>query len=233
MKLLYSMVQQDAEGLATILLEWAGRKGEKPGELLEQVDEFLDKYKVTGTDMKKMDMAVMVNDLLGLVRNNKLSMPPDQAMLLKVFVSLEGAFRKLDPEFDMITTIQPILTQTVMEQFSPQNLAKRGFKVLAEAAEFLGELPKELHRLITQAQDGKLRVQVEIHQLDDFTKRISRLGNRLAMAAITSALILGTSIVMSLATGPTVYGINIYEGFAVGALVGGIWVLYSIWREKT
>lgn len=233
MKLLYSMVQQDAEGLATILLEWAGRKGEKPGELLEQVDEFLDKYKVTGTDMKKMDMAVMVNDLLGLVRNNKLSMPPDQAMLLKVFVSLEGAFRKLDPEFDMITTIQPILTQTVMEQFSPQNLAKRGFKVLAEAAEFLGELPKELHRLLTQAQDGKLRVQVEIHQLDDFTKRISRLGNRLAMAAITSALILGTSIVMSLATGPTVYGINIYEGFAIGALVGGIWVLYSIWREKT
>jgi len=233
MKLLYSMVQQDAEGLATILLEWAGRKGEKPGELLVEVDEFLSKYKITGTDMKNMDMAVMVNDLLGLVRNNKLSMPPDQAMLLKVFVSLEGAFRKLDPEFDMITTIQPILTQTVMDQFSPQNLAKRGFKILAEAAEFLGELPKELHRLLNQAQDGKLRMTVEVHQLDTITQQITRLGNRLAIAAITSALILGTSIVMSFATGPIVYGINIYQGFAVGALVGGIFVLYSIWRDKS
>lgn len=233
MKLLYSMVQQDAEGLATILLEWAGRKGEKPGELLVEVDEFLSKYKITGTDMKNMDMAVMVNDLLGLVRNNKLSMPPDQAMLLKVFVSLEGAFRKLDPEFDMITTIQPILTQTVMDQFSPQNIAKRGFKILAEAAEFLGELPKELHRLLNQAQDGKLRMTVEVHQLDTITQRITRLGNRLAIAAITSALILGTSIVMSFATGPIVYGINIYQGFAVGALAGGILVLYSIWRDKS
>jgi ubiquinone biosynthesis protein len=233
MQLLYSMVQQDAEGLAAILLDWAGRKGEKPGELLVEVDEFLSKYKVTGTDMKSMDMAVMVNDLLGLVRNNKLSMPPDQAMLLKVFVSLEGAFRKLDPEFDMITTIQPILTQTVMDQFSPQNIAKRGFKVLAEAAEFLGELPKELHRLLNQAQDGKMRMTIEVHQLDDITQRISRLGNRLAIAAITSALILGTSIVMSFATGPIVYGINIYQGFAVGALVGGIFVLYSIWRDNS
>jgi len=233
MKLLYSMVQQDAEGLATILLEWAGRKGEKPGELLEQVDEFLGKYKVTGTDMKNMDMAVMVGDLLGLVRNNKLSMPPDQAMLLKVFVSLEGAFRKLDPEFDMITTIQPILTQTVMEQFSLQNLAKRGFKVLAEAAEFLGELPKELHRLLNQTQDGKLRVQIEIHQLDDFQKSLARASNRLAVAAITSALIIGTAIVMSFAKGPVIVGINIFEVFGIGAIIGGALVLYKIVREET
>jgi ubiquinone biosynthesis protein len=74
---------------------------------------------------------------------------------------------------------------------------------------------------------------IEVHQLDDITQRISRLGNRLAIAAITSALILGTSIVMSFATGPIVYGINIYQGFAVGALVGGIFVLYSIWRDNS
>lgn len=120
----------------------------------------------------------------------------------------------------------------MFEHFSPQALTKRGLKILLEAAEFLGDLPKELRRLMTLAQKGKIRIQVDVHQLDDFGQRLTRSSNRIAVAAITSALILGTSIVMSLAEGPVLYGINIFQGFGIGATIGGLWVLYSIWHEK-
>ena len=56
--------------------------------------------------MGLMDLSAMVGDLLSLVRDNKLTMPPDQAMLLKVFVSLDGAFKKLDPSFDVMVAMQ-------------------------------------------------------------------------------------------------------------------------------
>ena len=79
---------------------------------MEAVDEFLSKY--SGRSMERTDLSGMVGDLLGLVRNNHLSMPPDQAMLLKVFVSLEGAFKKLDPAFDMMVAIEPTLQEAVM-----------------------------------------------------------------------------------------------------------------------
>jgi len=52
--------------------------------------------------------------------------------------------------------------------------------------------------------------------------RVTRSSNRIAVAGITAALIIGTSLVMALAKGPVVYGINIYEGFGIGATVGGI-----------
>src|SRR5215510_470058 len=127
-KLLQALLQNDAEGLSTILLEWSDREGDDPGELSGAVEEFLSKY--AGKSMGLMDLSAMVGDLLSLVRDNKLTMPPDQAMLLKVFVSLEGAFKKLDPGFDIMVPIQPILHEAVIDKLSPQALGKRGLKIL-------------------------------------------------------------------------------------------------------
>lgn len=183
--------------------------------------------------MEHMDLSVMVGDLLGLVRNNNLTMPPDQAMLLKVFVSLEGAFKKLDPEFDMMVAIQPTLQEAVINQFSPQALRKRGLKVLLQYVELFTDLPKEIRRGIQSVKTGNLQVRIDLNHLEDFQKSLARAANRLAVAALTSALIIGASLVMSLAKGPVVAGINIYEVFGLGAVLGGAFVLYKILREKT
>ena len=231
MKLLQSLLQNDAEGLATILLQWSDREGEEPGEFLVAVDEFLSKY--SGRSMEHMDLSVMVGDLLGLVRNNNLTMPPDQAMLLKVFVSLEGAFKKLDPGFDMMVAMQPTLQEAVINQFSPQALGKRGLKVLMQYVELLTDLPKEIRRGIQSVKSGSLQVRIDLNHIDDLQKSLARASNRLAVALITAALVIGTAIVMSFAKGPVVAGINIFEVFGIGATVGGALVLYHIWRDKT
>jgi ubiquinone biosynthesis protein len=231
MKLLQALLQNDAEGLATILLQWSDREGEEPGELLVAVDEFLSKY--SGRSMEHMDLSVMVGDLLGLVRNNNLTMPPDQAMLLKVFVSLEGAFKKLDPGFDMMVAMQPTLQEAVINQFSPQALGKRGLKVLLQYVELLSDLPKEIRRGIQSVKSGSMQVRIDLNHLDDLQKSLARASNRLAVAVITAALVIGTAIVMSFAKGPVVAGINIFEVFGIGATIGGALVLYKILREKT
>jgi ubiquinone biosynthesis protein len=231
MKLLQSLLQNDAEGLTTILLQWSDKEGEEPGELLVAVDEFLSKY--SGRSMEHMDLSVMVGDLLGLVRNNNLTMPPDQAMLLKVFVSLEGAFKKLDPGFDMMVAMQPTLQEAVINQFSPQALGKRGLKVLLQYVELLSDLPKEIRRGIQSVKSGSLQVRIDLNHLDDLQKSLARASNRLAVAVITAALVIGTAIVMSFAKGPVVAGINIFEVFGIGATIGGALVLYKILREKT
>ena len=203
MKLLQALTQNDAEGLCTILLQWSDRAGEDPGDLLEAVDEFLSKY--SGRSMERTDLSAMVGDLLGLVRNNHLSMPPDQAMLLKVFVSLEGAFKKLDPAFDMMVAIQPTLQEAVINQFSPQALGKRGLKVLTQYLELFADLPKEIRRGIQTVKTGNLRVRIDLNQLDSLQKHLTRASNRLAVAAITSALIVGTSIIVAYGKGPTLW----------------------------
>ena len=187
-----------------------------PVDLLEAVDEFLSKY--SGKSMGRTDLSAMVGDLLGLIRNNHLSMPPDQAMLLKVMVSLEGAFMKLDPAFDMIVAIEPTIQEAVIKQFSPRALGERGLK--------------EIRRGIQTVKTGNLRVRIDLNQLDNLQKHLTRASNRLAVSAITSALIVGTSIMVAFGKGPTLGGVDLYNSFVIGAIIGGALILFSIWRDK-
>ncbi|NWF72740.1 MAG: ubiquinone biosynthesis protein UbiB [Nitrospirae bacterium] len=195
MRLLQALQDNDAEGLSTILLEWSGREGDDPGELLEAVEEFLSKY--AGKSMALMDLSAMVGDLLSLVRDNKLTMPPDQAMLLKVFVSLEGAFKKLDPGFDIILAIQPILHEAVTDKLSLQALGKHGLKTLTQYLELFADLPKEIRRGIYTAKTGNLKIRVELSHSDELQHLVTRAIVLLAVAGTASALVIGGSILMA------------------------------------
>jgi ubiquinone biosynthesis protein len=196
MTLLQALLDNDAEGLSTVLLEWSDREGDDPGELSEAVEEFLSKY--AGKSMALMDLSAMVGDLLSLVRDNKLTMPPDQAMLLKVFVSLEGAFKKLDPGFDIMVAIQPLLHEAVIDKLSPQALGKRGLNILTQYLELFADLPKEIRRGIYTAKTGHLKIRVELSQFDELQHLVMRASRLRAVAGITSALLIAGSIVMFL-----------------------------------
>ena len=195
MTLMQALLENDAEGLSRILLEWSDREGDDPGELSVAVEEFLSKY--AGKSMGLLDLSAMVGDLLSLVRDNKLTMPPDQAMLLKVFVSLEGAFKKLDPGFDIMGAIQPILHETVINKLSPQALGQRGLKILTQYLELFGDLPKEIRRGIYTAKTGQLKIRVELSHSDELQHQVMRANRLLAVAGITAALLIGGSILMA------------------------------------
>jgi ubiquinone biosynthesis protein len=194
-KLLQALLQSDTDALCTILLEWSDRGGDDPGELRDAVGDFLSTY--AGKSMALTDLSAMVGDLLTLVRDNRLTMPPDQAMLLKVFVSLDGAFKKLDPAFDVMVAMQPTLREAAIGQLSPFALGKRGLNVLTDYLELLGELPKEIRRGLYAAKTGKLKVRVELTELGELQRMVMRAGRLLAMAGVTSALLIGASIVMA------------------------------------
>ena len=61
----------------------------------------------------------------------------------------------------------------------------------------------------------------------------SNLNGLLAVSAITSALIVGTSIIVAFGKGPALGGVNLYNNFVIGAIIGGALMLFSIWREKS
>ena len=118
-------------------------------------------------------------------------------MLLKVFVSLEGAFKKLDPAFDMMVAIQPTLQEAVINQFSPQALGKRGLKVLAQYLELFADLPKEIRRGIQTVKTGNLKIRIELSQLEDMQRRFMLGARLLALAGLASAALIGGAILMA------------------------------------
>ena len=173
----------------------------------------------------------MLSDLVAILREHELSLPPDLSLLIKAFITLEGLGRQLDPDFEMAGEAAPLLEQALIAHAAPAALVQRGWRTLNSTVKLIAGLPDELRQLLRAARRGKLQVQVEVIPLKQFGDRLDRAVSRLAISIVTAALVVGSAIVVSVGRETSLPGLPSFGllGF-IAAVIGGIWVLFSIWR---
>jgi len=229
-RLLNGLVGRDAESVVDVLLDWAGPARVDAEALAADVDAFIDEYH--SVPLHKLKMGAMLADLTALLRRHSLALPPDLALVLKTCATLEATGRELDAGFDMAGEAAPFLRAATLARRGPATLARRGLRIAATALDMLGELPRDLRRLLRSARSGGLQVHVDVTSLDRFGRQLDGAANRLTVGVVTAALIIGSSIVMTVEGGPTLLGLPFFGllGF-LGSAAGSAWLLASIWRS--
>lgn len=228
--LLHGLVNHDAEAVSEILLDWSDNTDADSSVLQNEIDAFVDQYH--GVQLQKIDISRMLTELLTLLRDHGLTLPPDLALLIKAFITLEGLGRQLNPAFDMTKASAPILKQVMLTHTAPDALARRGWRALLDSVNLITSLPRDLSRLLRIARRGKIQLQVELLPLKHFSDKIDRAASRLALSIITAALIIGSAIVGNAESNASSSGLSTLGllGF-IAAASGGVWVLISIWRS--
>ncbi len=229
-RLLDGLVSRDAEGVVDILLEWAGAAQVDSEKLAGDVDAFIDRYH--GLPLQELRMGAMLADMTTLLREHRLALPPDLALVLKACVTLETYGRELDPRFDMVGEAAPFLEAAALERFGPARLAQRGWRASRILLDTLADLPRDLRELVRSARNGRLQMHVDLTSLYRFGQQLDGAANRLAIGIVTAAFIVGSAIVMTVEGGPTLLGLPLFGllGF-LGAAVAGCWLLISILRS--
>ena len=228
--LLYGVVKRRADQVVEILLLWA-KDGEADEEaLLAEIDTFIDR--IHGMPLKSLNLTLLISDLIALLREHKLSLPPDLTLLIKAFISLEGMGKQLDPEFDMLVAAEPFLRSVMLARYAPDALLRRGRKGITDAFELMTGLPNDVRNLVRTAQKGRLKLKIDVDRMEHYLDRLDRSVSRLTMGIVIAALIIGSSIVMTVAGGQIPLSLSFFAmlGFFI-AVIGGIWLLISIWRK--
>jgi ubiquinone biosynthesis protein len=226
--LLYGFAERKAGRVVDILLKWARPADTDEDTLTIEVEALIDS--VHGVPLKSFNLGRLITDLVALLREHNLALPSDLTLLTKTFISLEGMGRQLDPEFDMMATARPFLHSVVLARYTPSALARRSRQGATEALEQISALPSDLRKLVKQAQNGNLRLRLDIRGLKEVADRIDRGASRLAVGVVTAALILGSSMVMTTAGGQLPVGPAVFAAFGVlFAVLGGLWIALSIW----
>ncbi|KAF1685907.1 2-polyprenylphenol 6-hydroxylase [Pseudoxanthomonas broegbernensis] len=231
-QLLHGLVEREAGAVADVLLEWGEGGGElEESRLQADIGAFVDQYR--GVPLKDLRMGAMLADVTAILRDHGLSLPPDLALMIKAFLTLEGLGRQLDPDFDMASAARPYVERALLAHWSPRALLRRGRRSALQALELAGDMPRELRRLLRAARRGRLHMQMEVTTLKAFGDQVDRAANRLTMGVVTAALVIGSSIVMHSAGGgvPSRWLLALGVLGFVGAALCGIWILLSIWRS--
>ena len=129
-QLLHGLVERESAPVADVLMEWGEGGGEvDEARLQADVGAFVDQYR--GVPLKDLHMGLMLTDVTTILRDNGLSLPPDLALMIKAFLTLEGMGRQLDPDFDMAGAARPFLQRVVLQRYSPRTLLKRSRRRLS------------------------------------------------------------------------------------------------------
>ncbi len=230
--LLLGLVQRDAQAVADVLLDWTGDAREADIDTLEaEIETFVEQYH--GVPLAQLSLSGMLADVTAILREHRLALPSDLALLIKAFITLEGLGRGLDPDFHMAQEALPMLRKTLRAQYRPRVLAQKTWQQLRRSLGLLEKLPHDLSRLLRNARRGRLNIHLDIAQLRRVGDQLSRAANRVSMALVIAALIVGSSIVMTVAGGPSLFGLPAFGflGFC-GAVLGGLWLVRAIRRSQ-
>ena len=231
LSLLMGLVERQAEQVIDVLLDWAGNGHDVQLQALEgEIEAFVDQYH--GVPLAQLNLGQMLGDVTAILREHRLVLPSDLALLIKAFITLEGMGRGLDPQFHMAEEAQPILRKVLRARYKPQALAQRGWQTVRRALALAEKLPHDISHLLRKARRGQLHIGLELAHLQRVGNQLNQAANRLAMALVIAALIIGSSIVMTVQGGPTLWGLPAFGflGFC-GAVLGGLWLVRAIRRS--
>ena len=230
--LLLGLVQRDAQAVADVLLDWTGDAGEANIDTLEtEIEAFVEQYH--GVPLAQLSLSNMLADVTAILREHRLALPSDLALLIKAFITLEGLGRGLDPDFHMAQEALPLLRKVMRAQYRPKVLAQKAWRHLRRSLGLLEKLPHDLSRLMRNARRGRLNIHLDIVHLRRVGDQLTQAANRISMALVIAALIVGSSIVMTVAGGPSLFGLPAFGflGFC-GAVLGALWLVRSIRQSQ-
>jgi ubiquinone biosynthesis protein len=228
--LLAALAQRDERAMMDVLIEWTGGTEVDEARFASDIGELVFAYE--HVPLKNVRISRLVGEIMDLIRNHSILLPPDMAMLFKALITLEGLGRQLDPDFLLIDHITPFVRRLVRERYRPRALLSRGRHSLNETLNLLSSLPRDMARLGKDMRQGRFSVNLDLKRLDHFGRQLDRSANRLTMGIVTGALIIGSSIVMTVNAGPRLFGLPFFGlfGFTV-ALINSMWLIVSIWRS--
>jgi ubiquinone biosynthesis protein len=226
---LYAMINHNPVKVVEIMEDWSNTAKIENQTLVSEVDAFVDQY--SSLAFKDLNLPKMIGDLMDIMRENNLSLPPDLALLIKAYITLDGFGKFLDPECNSLVLAQPIMQQLIADRYKPETIAKRGWRDLTLMAEILAALPKEIRQLLRISRKGTLQLDINVINLDRSIAKLDSAVSRLTMGIIAAALIVGTSVIMTVDKGNEIMGLSIFAlvGY-ISASIIGMWLLFSIWR---
>jgi ubiquinone biosynthesis protein len=174
--------------------------------------------------LKEISFGTVLLRLFEALRRFNGQIQPQLLLLQKTLLNVEGLGRQLYPELDIWHTASPVLRRWMRERVSPRAVLRELRRGFPDALDVLKALPPLARRAVEQAQDGQLRVPVDMRALDELRTALTEQSRRSDRILIGAVLLLGAVLWFGLGLYPR------WFGAAVGA--AGLIAWISAWLQR-
>ena len=230
--MIYYIVKNEEEKAAYNLLRLAKIKDENMN-----VDAFCkDMGDIISTyfygSLKDISIQNLLNDMIALMSRYRVYFREDNYLLTKALITIEGVGKQLDPDFNAAEEIRPFVLRFYKNSRSFGALLGKVGEIPKDVSDFVTEFPDDIKFLIEKLKNGNFKMEFEHVGLEALEQSIEKSFNRLSIAIIISAVLIGSSLISFAKMPPLVLGIPVFGliGFTIAMLMG-IVLIISIYRR--
>ena len=182
----------------------------------------------------------MLNEVLSISFAHRVRLPGDVAMLIRTLMILQSLGMSLDPDFQIVESLEPFVRKLVQDKLSVKRIGLSAVRTAGSLSTLAQRLPTRLDDLWDQLDEGNLTVGVSVRDLKFILQKVDRIVNRVAFSIIVASLIIGSALIMmagdalsTLFTLPVVgLSVPVAQVSFVFAGLTGAWLLWSIIRTR-
>jgi ubiquinone biosynthesis protein len=219
--LLLGVVQRDAQKTIRALVDLEVMELDSNRRLLRRdVSQLIDTYLTV--PLEQVNLSTMLEEMMKIVHRHGLQIPPEMFLLMRALTTAESLGRNLDPTFNIATYVQPFAEQLVLERYDPRYLLRRLGMTSEETGDLLFLLPSALSQILERLRRGEISMGIEVRQLDRLMREFDTASNRLTLAIILAASIIGSSLIIQTQMPPILLGYSALGllGFLISAVLG-------------
>ncbi len=177
--------------------------------------------KYLGKQLRDIELSSMIRDLVQGATKYGLEIPTDFMLVGKALMTVEGVGKEIDPELDVFEEVKPLFLDILKKRYSPERLGNELLRRIERLSGATENVPEQIQEVLEDLRLGRLSIRTKD---TDSPATLDRLGRRVLVGLVASALIVGGAFVLASAQrdGGVVYDIAgaVMLVAAVGVLAG-------------
>lgn len=161
---------------------------------------------VNTTSLEDLKITVLLNKFKDILFENRVMMPEYFTLLVRGLVLIESIGRTLNPEMNIMRSIEPYIERVIQKRLSPQYLLQKSVSKLSDLSQDIHNVPSEMRQILQRLHEGTLNVQIENKDLKKTNTLIKKSVFYIVLALILSANIIATALMIVANRGPFLWG---------------------------
>ncbi len=231
--LVSAVVRKDIDRTINTLLALGSTEEPLDRKVLKaDLADLFDEY--YGVSLKEVSIKKFLDQLMALIREHKLRPPSELVMMARALLLSEGVGRELYPQFNIIEHMKPYAHKVLTQHFDPARELQELTVAGKESIKLAKQLPGDMIEILSKLKKADFGTSAEQGRVERFSTQISNSSNRLSLAIMAGAFIVGSSIVFQAGLGPTLFGYSFLGlmGFLLASILG-VCLLVGILCSKT
>ena len=194
--------------------------------------EMLEVFETVSLD--EFPMSDRLQRFRNILTENTIELSRNYYLLMRSMAALEGVTQQLHPDYNVFGNLQHYAKELMLRHYSPGRMAGRAWEMLEDGSLFLRDLPSDTKSIIKKMRKGKFQMEFRHQNLEQLYKTFDLVSNRISVAILVAALIIGSSLIVLANIPPYVFD-NVpiigFIGFVISGLLA-LWLVIGILRDR-